>query len=992
MALTLHISTHDDHIHVTRDGAETIKSALSGLPDRAQALAAPYEYGPALFDALGGDDLMNALRRERDKTLYLAIPQGDPADSLAWECAVKPPKTFLVHRVPLLRLVDAEAWLDDTPGPVRLLALGADALVDKQGRARNTRRLDILQEMRQIERTLHDSGKAVTGERIAPTPTALGNALGDGRRTLLHLSCHGSVLQTDHGPEPMLHLEDANGVSALLGGNMLTSYLSTAQVHLTLLSACRVAEGYGGLTRALVSDTMPAAIGMQGRFWDHLADDFAAALYRGLLAGRTLGIALQMARQTLLNESEGHETQVGLPVGYVAAGGDAPLPLQAGRPQLRRLDLGANVSLPPTVQAPEPLLGRNGELHALAKLAQQHNVITVIGTGGMGKTALAAAYARRFGLRYRDGVLGYSFAAGEVDDGDFRRALLERLVGDALADQSAEQQAQTILDELRRRELLLLVDNFESVQQADERADHPQHAAAKAIYDLLAKIANNGGRLLITSRRQPTELEHERVFPGRDNLLPGIDQRAAAELFFRHSSRAKEQNDERQERSVRRTVQRLAREISKVTGGHPLAVALLGSEYDKGDAPPDTFLDNWADELAAARSRGLDRHHATFAVAFDRSYAALSAAAQWQLRALSVIPFPFFATGAALLWPGDADDNEMHTTKTALRALVDRSLIEIDLLYNDKTPATYRFQPAVQQEAARRLSIEEEEALQPRFARYAAWLSNQAYGDIHKAGNTALVRLVQPTLDTLANAADHLAGTNRWWHLRRVGWLMNAFGRTGDAHALLSATLAELDAADAGDEALKVRSSMVYELANLEVTRGDLDRALALYQESLQLNRRHPRQGRLALDDGPGLSHPRRPRPRPRPLPGIVAVPGANRRHPRQGRLAASDGPGLSHPRRPRPRPRPLPGIVAVPEQIGDIQGKAASLSMMAQVFLTRGDLDRALALYQESLQFLEQIGDIQGKAASLSMMAQVFLTRGDLDRALASPGIVAGL
>ena len=60
-------------------------------------------------------------------------------------------------------------------------------------------------------------------------------------------------------------------------------------------------------------------------------------------------------------------------------------------------------------------------------------------------------------------------------------------------------------------------------------------------------------------------------------------------------------------------------------------------------------------------------------------------------------------------------------------------------------------------------------------------------------------------------------------------------------------------------------------------------------------------------------------------------------------------------------------------EQIGDIQGKAASLHQMAQVFLTRGDLDRALALYQESLQLKEQIGDIKGKAASLSMMANVY-------------------
>jgi len=54
----------------------------------------------------------------------------------------------------------------------------------------------------------------------------------------------------------------------------------------------------------------------------------------------------------------------------------------------------------------------------------------------------------------------------------------------------------------------------------------------------------------------------------------------------------------------------------------------------------------------------------------------------------------------------------------------------------------------------------------------------------------------------------------------------------------------------------------------------------------------------------------------------------------------------------------------------------------MAQVYLTRGDLERALALYQESLGLKEQIGDLKGKAASLSMMANVYWERGEYDQA----------
>jgi tetratricopeptide (TPR) repeat protein len=722
-----------------------------------------------------------------------------------------------------------------------------------------------------------------------------------------------------------------------------------------LLSACRTdqqAAVQGRLARALVEQqAAPAAIGMQGPFPDDLSDDLAAALYAGLLGGQPLGRALLSARLALRRD----ETAVPLPVAYVARGGDAPLPLQAGRPARRRLDLSAHCHLPPAVQAPDPFLGRNADLHQLARLAAAQPVITIIGAGGMGKTALAAAYARRFALRYLDGVLGYSFAAGEVDDGAFRRELLARLLGDGpaagMADQPAGAAGGGDSRRLRERELLLLVDNYESVQEARDNPAHAQHAPARAVHALLAKIANNGGRLLLTSRRQPAGLKHERVFPGRDHLLQGVDERAGAALFFTHSPRANERRGEAQ-------VQKLARAVARETAGHPLAIALLGAEYDLGHTPPQRFLAGWPAQLRAARSHALDDHHATFTAAFGRSYDALSPEAQARLRALSVLPFPFFDVGAALLWGLDErDDAERSQTRRHLRELSDRSLIEIDLTYSGgDRPATWRFQPALRQAAADRLTQEEAAALQTPFARYAAWLSSRAYGDIHKEGNAALVRLVRPALDSLAAAADHLAGTERLWHLRRVGWLLNAFGRTRDAYDLLTAVCAEKNfaAATAADpEGAKVRSSLLYEIARLEVTRGDLDRALALYQESLAaLEQIGDIKGKAAsLHQMAQVYLTRGDLDRALALyQESLAAKGANRRHQGQGRLPPSDGPGLS---------RISPARAAV------------------------YDLDRALALYQESLALKEQIGDIPRPPPS-NQMAQVYLTRGDLDRALA--------
>jgi tetratricopeptide (TPR) repeat protein len=71
-----------------------------------------------------------------------------------------------------------------------------------------------------------------------------------------------------------------------------------------------------------------------------------------------------------------------------------------------------------------------------------------------------------------------------------------------------------------------------------------------------------------------------------------------------------------------------------------------------------------------------------------------------------------------------------------------------------------------------------------------------------------------------------------------------------------------------------------------------------------------------------------------------------------------------------------------IAKKIGDVGGLSSSLHQMAQVFLTRGELDRALALYQESLQLKEQIGDIQGKAASLHQMANILIAQDEWSRA----------
>jgi tetratricopeptide (TPR) repeat protein len=75
---------------------------------------------------------------------------------------------------------------------------------------------------------------------------------------------------------------------------------------------------------------------------------------------------------------------------------------------------------------------------------------------------------------------------------------------------------------------------------------------------------------------------------------------------------------------------------------------------------------------------------------------------------------------------------------------------------------------------------------------------------------------------------------------------------------------------------------------------------------------------------------------------------------------------------------------LALQEQLGDVHGKATTLSNLALIYFARGDLDGALPLLQESLALREQLGDVRGKAKTLNNLAQIYTARDDLDGALA--------
>ena len=58
-------------------------------------------------------------------------------------------------------------------------------------------------------------------------------------------------------------------------------------------------------------------------------------------------------------------------------------------------------------------------------------------------------------------------------------------------------------------------------------------------------------------------------------------------------------------------------------------------------------------------------------------------------------------------------------------------------------------------------------------------------------------------------------------------------------------------------------------------------------------------------------------------------------------------------------------------------------LHQLAGIYANQGQVEQAISLYQQSLEIQEKIGNIQGKAISTAMMAQLKVIKGDVEEAI---------
>src|SRR5437763_8981445 len=182
-----------------------------------------------------------------------------------------------------------------------------------------------------------------------------------------------------------------------------------------------------------------------------------------------------------------------------------------GEIQFPAEDAEAHVRLEaaPATNLPLPvteLIGREDSLLEVLRLAGARRLVTLTGTGGIGKTRLALAAVHRLLPQFGDGVWRVELAS--LSDPDLVPATVAAAVGIELA--AGPVTAGRVASALNGKELLLLLDNCE----------HLIDAAARMAEALLR--ASPTARVIATSR-EPLRAEGEQIYPVPALAVPTAD-------------------------------------------------------------------------------------------------------------------------------------------------------------------------------------------------------------------------------------------------------------------------------------------------------------------------------------------------------------------------------------------------------------------------------------------------------------------------------------
>lgn len=384
------------------------------------------------------------------------------------------------------------------------------------------------------------------------------------------------------------------------------------------------------------------------------------------------------------------------------------------------------------------LVGREHDRARVAELLADARVVTLIGSGGCGKTRLAVEVVGDVASRFPDGVAWVEL------DSVADPAGVAPAVGAALGVpvSSPRSLVDTVAGQFRGRRLLLAMDNCE----------HQVAAAAPLVSALISACPLV--RVLATSRVR-LAVDGEALFEVAPLPVPAPGVSSASAVAAAEAARLFEVRARQVATDFRITEDNAAAvaDVCRRLDGIPLAIELAAGRVRV--LAPDQIATRLSDRfgLLADRTLGAPARQRTLEASVDWSYDLLDDVQRLALARLSVFAGSFELDAAEALVAGPGIDGSAVLDLVA--GLVDQSMVQVVHRHNR---ARYRLLETIKVYARRRLpQLDDPARVRDAHLRFFARLAQRASTGLHSSDPEPWVSRLTADLSDLRAALDWAA-------------------------------------------------------------------------------------------------------------------------------------------------------------------------------------------------------------------------------------------